>query len=348
MKAVTIIAVILFSIGFNICRAQPNAVFFGENQVYQFVKEDSILLQENLTYFGTPADYCYDSIEENFVISERTIPALIVFSKGGEQLKILGEIGRGPFEYSQPSLVYCDNKSIYVRDGRLSKIIAFDHQGNGKWEKVGFPIAFKNFAILNDTLFFTHSVSPPHNDYLKIFGITSEKELNSFSSPTNSDKLLGIYTGSGGLLYHKNHNRIYFSKPSETKIFYLIDHQKIDSVSFNDPDFKIDESTKLTTNSNWNELVNFITSNSRIAGLFQWNDHLIVQVEHGKENVNRFSKLFIFDSELKVVDVIKISSELKDQIENYRINFSSNEKLFAFRTFNNAKYLDIWTLELVN
>ena len=336
-----LISTILLMMGLGICNAQPSSIYTGSNNELKLVENRTIELAENLIPFGRAYAICSLPNSNNFVLITDQPSSVIRYSSNGLQIQIIGKKGRGPFEYEQPVKLFCDEDAIYFRDGITSKYLSFDSNDNGLWEKTVFPLAPGKFIINDNSLVLTHFVPQLHKDYLKIFDIDREEQIKSFGFTSNIDPLLGIYNDSGGLTKH--FDRIYFARPSDTKLYYLQD-ESVDSVEFTDHDFDV-RKTNLTQNSDWNKVVDYISSNSRVAGLFPQNDYLIVQTEHGTVEVDRYSKLFVFNKDHALIDVITVPSESQSSYQENYIKFSGNGNLYSYYEKRNQKFITEWVIQ---
>ncbi|MDR9417396.1 6-bladed beta-propeller [Gracilimonas sp.] len=339
-----LILAFLITMGLGICNAQPSIIFKGISNNLKLVKNKTIELDENLMPFGRAYDICSLPNSNNFVlITDQQTSSVIKYSPDGLQMQIIGKKGRGPFEYERPVKLFCDVDAIYFREGVSSKYLSFDSNGNGLWEKIAFPIAPGKFIIDDNSLVLIHFVPQLHKDYLKIFDIDSEEQIKSFGFTNNIDPLLGIYNGSGGLTKH--FDRIYFARPSDTKLYYLQD-ESVDSVEFTDPEFEV-KKTNLTQDSDWNKVVDYISSNSRVSGLFPLSNYLIAQTEHGTVEEDRYSKLFVFNKDHTLLDEITVPPKSQLYYQQNFMKFSGNGFLYSFYEQGNQKFITEWAIESI-
>lgn len=290
-------------------------------------------LKENISLFGNIESF--DFIDSNHIVVATSKPSsVIIFNINGQQVKEIGDSGRGAFEYQKPKIVKVHNNKIFIWDAGQLKLLVFDKEGNSIAEHTGFKQAVNDIALSKNLvcLYFGGGYS----GLLGVYDLTAKKFIFKGGQTTEEHHLLNLNTGAGGMTLFKE-GLIYMTADQlALSIIDLNNFQEKDLISLYDFEFTVEnvKNAQNLINSNINKAIEYLYKNSYITGLYIVEDKIMIKAEVGEfkktendfnDNSNRFNKYYFLNDRLELVKIVKSPH-----------NFDEKNKLFA--THKNELY----------
>lgn len=293
-------------------------------------------LKENLLLFGNIESFDFID-DEHFVVATSKPSDVIIFDRSGQQVKKIGRIGRGPFEYQNPKIIRVHNDKIFVWDADFLKLIVYDNLGNSIKEYGGFKVGIDDFIVTKNYVCFYFGGG--FSGMVGIYDLIKEQYVYRGGEPSEEHLLLSLNRGSGGMTLF-NDGLAYISADELSLKFVDFSNFKEKTIaSLNDIEFKVENvnnSAKII-NSNRSEAIKYIMKNSYGDGLFKIGNKLVMKAEVGefkqdKNNVNdnseRFHKYYILNSKLELMQTVKAPHDFG---ENNNLFTSYNDELYCLR-----------------
>lgn len=274
----------------------------GKNNRLSLIREDQVVLQENLEIFGHINDL---AVREDFFITVTDNPAaLIRHNLDGSQNTIISRSGQGPFEYLTPRLVDVDEDYIIVWDANNLKLLFFNSDGTGKTEFIGdIRQAIRTFIYKNEYIYIYRGGSARGN-LVEIYevggdGLTLSKEYGERNEYHN---MISRYSGTHPLAYHNQ--KLYYgvaNKAELVEIDLISGDEKV--LSLEVPGFIVNP--RLPDVRNNRERRSYLFSNSRFKNIYITDKFLICEFQHGSINARtRNTELVFYDYEFNFIDSI--------------------------------------------
>lgn len=318
MKTILYIFFLIFS---TQAKAQlVDSVYVSENNSLALQGISSQPIDESLVIPNTINRISSDE-NGNFVITTTNESQVILYDIDGNQVRILGNIGRGPFEFVKSSTIHIKDGKITLWDHGQLKFVQFDIDGNPLLEITDFRYNIRDFAVVDENIFIYNSGNFD-GPIVEKYSIKNNRFEEQWGEPSEEHKVLMLQSKAGDLLYHKNH--IYFVSPASLEINKIdLDTGEMISKSISDSDFQVsdvrnarelisDETGKL------NELLN---NSSFVRNLLLTNKYLIIVAETGyyTESIwsgldasNRLLKLYVLDIlTLDLIDTFSLPMTLE-------------------------------------
>jgi hypothetical protein len=294
-------------------------------------------LKENLFLIGNIESF--DIIDnEHFVVATSKPSNVIIFDKNGQQVKKIGNEGKGPFEYQNPNIIQIHNDKIYVWDADQLKLIVYDNLGNSIEEYNDFKVAIDNFKIIKNLACFYFGGG--FSGMIGVYDLSKKQYVFKGGNTSEEHLLLNLNRGAGGMTLF-NEGMVYMSA-DQLSLNYLDlnNFEERTLAALIDNEFKVENITnaKEIINSNMTEAIKYITTNSYVTGLFMAYDNLVIKAEVGKftkdinhnnDNSERFNKYYFLNNRMKLVKIVKSQHD-----------FHENNKLFG--SYNNELYCVIF------
>jgi hypothetical protein len=283
-------------------------------------------LNEDLFLFGNIESFNFID-DEHFVVTTSKPSDVIIFNKNGQQVKKIGNIGRGPFEYQKPKITRVYNNKIFVWDDDFLKLIVYDKDGNSIKEYGGFKVAIEDFIVTKNYVCFYFGGG--FSGMVGIYDLIKEQYVYRGGEPSEEHLLLSLNRGPGGMSIFRE-GLIYISADELSFKFLDFSNFKEKTIlTLDDNEFKVENVNNATKiiNSNRSEAVKYIMKNSYTTGLFKMGNKLVIKSEVGEfkqdknnmnDNSDRFIKYYILNDKLELIQTVKSAHD-----------FGQNNKLFT-------------------
>ena len=250
---------------------------------------------------------------ENLIfVNDRVLENLFVFSSYGKVLKVIKSTGTGPQEFIQINDFQIFDDHILIKDNRLKKIIAFDFNGNFKFE-LKEELQSSNFYFSNE--FTTHFMNNDlSNEGFNFLGKSKEEII---------ERKVKIRHGMAGIkmavansfIRNKFKNEIIFNIPFsyEIALFDTLGKFK-NSIEFNlkDSGIDLDKRIKLMNGTLDYSIVKEEGLTEMVTSFFPFEGQYFAFFERGG---NEFQYVFL-DDDFKVISQ---SNKIKNDIDGMKI-----------------------------
>jgi hypothetical protein len=307
-----IITCLIITLSISCAHKSDSTITVGKENAYLECEKISSL-KENLSLFGNIESF--DFIDDNhFVVTTSKPSDIIIFNKKGQQVKKIGSIGRGPFEYQKPKITKVHNDKIFVWDADFLKLIVYDNQGNPIKEYGGFKVAIEDFKITKNYVCFYFGGG--FSGMVGVYDLIKEQYIYRGGETSEEHILLSLNNGSGGMTLF-NDGLVYVSADELSLRFLNFSNFKEKTIaSLNDNEFKVEnvKNAEKIINSSRDEAIKYIMKNSYTTGLFKSGDKLVIKVEVGEfkkdknnlnDNSDRFVKYYILNNKLELIQTVK-------------------------------------------
>ena len=248
--------------------------------------EKTAKFKENMVPLGNINSFGFVS-KERLVISGSNPSQVLLYDTTGQQIGKLGSKGKGPFEYTSPSIIRTNHQKIYIWCEELLKLLVFDISGK-PIEQYNFTKAIKDFIIYENYAGF-YTEGGGDEPIFKIFNLKTKEFIEDFGTKTNEHKILNTFNNTGGLTNCENN--VFFT-PNDKLHIYKINLEKFSKIKYNinDPEFKVE-----AVNAKPQEYIyqpekafKYFYKNDIISGLFCLNDKIILKAQLGKVEIENF------------------------------------------------------------
>ena len=293
-RVLNLIAIIVI-----LCSCQKTS---NKQRNYKKVVYDSLLLQQNIKILGdiTSIDFF---IDQSFVITSQKSRSIYFYNSKGEQFKVLNTIGKGPFEYINPTIIKINEDKVYVWCSELLKLIVFDREGKPINEHGRFKNAIKDFDVYSDKLYMY--LAGGSNKTILEYDLNSNSTINYFGNVSEEHKLLNIISSSGAIAI--NQSIPYFTTTDSLNIYSINKNASLQCYKIHDENFKVnkvkDKSDDII-NNNKHLLFDYLNNNSVVMGLYSSERGMLLEFEFGKYSIknnrvnlsDRYIKFIWFDN----------------------------------------------------
>ena len=328
--------------------AAQSTKFEGTEGNLQLVKEEAVVLQENLEFL---ADFSGLAALPNggFVVtttggstggSEAT--AVVVYDADGQQERVLGRSGQGPYEYELPRFVSTQGERILIWDQPQRKVSAFARDGTRLNEWTGLPF-LHGFTATADELVF-HQAGTTDEELVSLYDTDSDGFICRAGTRTPADQMLMRVQYPVALTVYEG--EVLYAAPSRTVVHRLQPSNCEErTLTFDVPGFSVEETEGYPPNSM--EALEYAWLNSRIAGIHPMNGYLVIEAALGLEG-DRL--LLVFDDNFEHIDTIRYGLNTEAPISRH-VDLSDGQRL-GFVTQEEAngevhRVLNWWRLHAV-
>ncbi len=219
----------------------------------------------------------------HFVIASNNPPMLTIYDTEGTQKNTISNIGKGPHEFIDISIVMVHNRKIYTWCNKQLKLIVFDEMGHPLKEYKGFKRAIRDFSIAGDIVVF-YTTGGFKDAFIEIYDLKKEITLNKLGEVTNEHLLLDIMKNAGGLSIIDS--MAYFTSGSELGINQFdLQSAKLQSYKFKDPEFKVERVKREANdivNNNWPFVMKYMHDNSIVTDILANANSFLIKAEVGR------------------------------------------------------------------
>ena len=315
-----------------------------DNPFYEMI----CVLNETPCLLGEITSLCFLN-EERIIISTIKPSRIVVFDREGNQITCLDRTGRGPMEFLNPSILKSCDKHIYVWCDQQLKLIIYDEILNPIKQFTGFMNAIKDFAVLNNKIYFYLSGGLNEN-LIRIFHLEREEFIHELGGKVTEESiLLSLFAGAGGLFV--TDSALFYSTPSDLVVYsWCQENDLYESVEFLDIDFKVANINNAVQmiNSDRNKAIEYVSSNSVVKGIYDLKDKIVLVTEVGEYNLEkkditstRFNKYYILNN------IDKQVTAFKEEMDFSKISrsFAGFNGSLYFIKFNPAKEFELYSLK---
>ena len=275
-------------------------------------------LQENLSLISTPYSFAMAN-DGQFVLSDFT--KVFLYSPDGEQIRQIGNAGRGPLEYLNPGCVKILNDTIYVWSANTLTFITYTMEGT-PIAAYPYTSAITDFIPASEDIYIYTSGTRDEN-LIDIYNKRTH-EVSRSLAPTSSEHRLLLRRWATGPFLLQNGD-LYFSSYDEPTIFkydVMSSEQalfsKIESTSFSVEKTDFDAIAK--NSKAWSA---FLDENSQVVNLFQQEGELyLLTIEGTAKYVND-----VYDTSARRFGLYSASD--KQQIAQYSYASIGTSGLFS-------------------
>jgi hypothetical protein len=294
-------------------------------------------LFENKTLHGEIISVAFID-KDNFAVSTRKPSSVITYDASGQQTLVIANVGSGPYEFREPSIVRADNEHIYVWCSDQLKLIVYTHDGEPLDEFTGFKKAIRDFVPIGNKIAF-YTTGGSVDTYIEIFDLDQKSVEYKGGDVTNEQLVLSLQACSGGL--SNVGDKLLFMSPDrlEINVIDLNVAEALETIKLEDPDFKVRPvagEAKEFINNEREKAFLYLFENSQVNGIYALGEKVLVKAEVGKWEVDfddkffddseRFNKFFILDSDLELSSSFVME---RNGFENSCLYFSNGEFLHA-------------------
>lgn len=332
MKHIFLILLVGFiSINFSVAQSKK----LGDQKNLKLVNVQKVELTEDKYTFTKATDL---AVSDNyFFISCKRPPIVIKYNFSGEQIKKIGSIGRGPFEYISPSKIEIENNKLFIWDSDLLKLTTYSTKGNEIDEIAAFSEAIEDFKIIKDKIaLFLSGKKSEH--YVKVLNYKNNTMLAYYGNRNEVHDLLMMYTNSGGVAFLDDSHLLYGSPAAD--IIYLSDINagEVTAINLNEDRFKVEvNDVPKYRPATIDKVAKYLFSNSRLSGLYVLKNYIVVELQVGKvEDKSRTNILHVFNKSFNKLDTITLNFEFLE----------SNGEVISATNGNTLYYLNNYSSEV--
>jgi hypothetical protein len=335
-----------------------NSCFLNRNRSNEFedIQVDSLnlvpvcFLRNNYELLGEIESFGFLTTKLLYVTSKNPV-RVYVYDIEGNQRFLLGDSGRGPYEYLSPKIVRQSDNKFFIWCSDLLKLIEFSENGVPLCEYYGIGRGIKDI-IIKDDYAYIYNVSGFDEGIVSVFCLSSSEFTGQkYGEVSHEHEILNLHQCSGGLLLYSN--KLLFAPANKLEI-NVIEYESAsykDLIYVTDENFKIDEFHNSITDLLMDpEFASKLYSSSIVLGLYKTEKHFVLRAETGKVQIERnifkdiskrFQKFYMLNYETFEVEY-SITSNLfsshnscyyaSDGIFLYTIGFDiSNEHYVVYK-----------------
>lgn len=266
------------------------------------------VLQENIELVGEVNSF--DLLgESHFVVTSKSPERVMLYDREGNQIRIIGERGEGPFEYLSPEVVLTYNDSIYVFCSSLLKIMVFTRDGT-PLKEYKFSKAIRDFRVV-ENLLYVYTFGDADGPIIQLYDLVSEEFLSEeFGTKSNEHKVLVSFDCSGGMAVKKD--KLYFTSVDALAV-HQIDMKDMTYTihEVRDDIFKVERISEnhRTFMENFGKSIKYIYNSDIVTGLYAVRDGIVITTEGGEVEMdglmpvnfyaNRFKKYYYLNNDFE-------------------------------------------------
>ena len=275
----------------------------------------------------------------DFVIASGRDRVVLYVPANASDVRQIGRAGQGPGEYLGPVLARARGDTLLVRDGSGGRTIFYRlSSGESLSKSINIQTALQDIVFGDYQLTLYYRGQREGEPFLGHYDLQNGRTTEVENTETSSEhSVLRTYAGSGGLAAKGNH--VYFAAPDEPVLMKLdLTTETTTSVEIRDEDFVVNP-TSPDMRNDWSATVRYITSNSRVCGILALDDYIVVQVEHGPTEEERWLKWHVFSHSLEYVDTLMMDVAMRHELgleHNGRFLASRGNALYTTRTVNHS------------
>jgi hypothetical protein len=209
-------------------------------------------------------------------------PGIFLFEADGTFIRQIGQSGRGPSEYQNPSVVRPYGSNIAIWDAGNMKVTVYDQAGDSVEEWTGFTWSVADFAI-RDSVFYSYyaSVDAP---YLRIWDLEAKEMIAEYDDAESVERAaLSQMQGSGSLALYND--ALYALDPASPSVQqYDVSEGTVTRYPVDDDTFALadlEASSIDALNAQFADVMQFGLSSSRSYQVFTTESAVLAVLQHG-------------------------------------------------------------------
>jgi len=209
-------------------------------------------------------------------------PGVFLFESDGTFIRQIGQSGRGPSEYQNPSVARPYGSNIAIWDAGNMKVTVYDQAGDSVEEWTGFTWGVADFAI-RDGVFYSYyaSVDAP---YIRIWDLEAEEMIAEYDDSASVKRAaLSHMEGSGDLALHDD--ALYALDPASPSVQrYDVAEGRVARYPLDDDAFTLadlEASSIDELDAQFADVMQFGLSSSRSYQVFTTESAVLAVLQHG-------------------------------------------------------------------
>jgi len=307
MKKITVYTFLfffLFHAGLSVCNSQNHSEISIDLKEVEMIP----VLNRNLSYSRFQI---IQPVNNQYVIIHRQPEGVSVMNRNGELQSQPGRSGRGPFEMQTPRYIHYTNQKVYIWDSNNLKFLVFDENIEPDVEFLGIRHAIDGFVVNNKGHIAVFQSPRVQDHFVHIYEVNESNRLTKrkdLGNLTDEGRTLFFRSNTGGILW--NEDDLVWVEPSRTILnVYSTDHDKLLEIPFEDEYFEVGPSPYKPdgnfTSQTLSNIEEYFLSNSRIVSIRKLKEHILVEMEHFREEESIIT-YSIFDLDYNKVGRIEL------------------------------------------
>ena len=316
------------------------AAFVGRNGTVRLQPSGATVLGEGLVTLDDVRSAVVLA-DKSIVVASKAVAAVIKYDRSGRQLQTFGRWGEGPFEYVAPSIVRTYGNGVVVFDSGTLKFVRYRADGSGVEEWKGMTHSLSDFYMDSDDIVgFTGSAF----DYFLLRIDRAAQDTSRFAEGSMLRSAVMSYEGTGN--FGVRSGRAYYSYPDESAVRIVDTVTGSETVvRIPDPEWKVvsgilpaDDFDDLNHALFDGRLLKYLSGSSMNLGVKVLDDYTVAMIEDGHmsldgspvpEGKERVLKLFVFDRQMKLLDVVILNGADRDKVGSVPVGTDGNALLFV-------------------
>jgi hypothetical protein len=307
--------------------AQTNTTeIVSEQGEFRFRVIEDIKLNENIQPQAIGLNHVAFN-DEYLVVSSFSPASVIVYDRdSGNQLRTLGRIGNGPFEYQQITHLQLVGNNVYVNCS-TNGLLVFDLDGEHV-NQIKYPSQFvTHFHVDEDSRSFAvYNNFSSDKYFVDVFDFDGKKVLDQLGLGTDNDVWLRPFTHAGGVLL--DYPELHYILKNENQITsHNLESNRSSTVKFTNRRFispKFDRSRD-QIQADPTLLFSYLMNRSIGSSLYKVGKFFIYEVDHRDESTSNYSEFQILDSNFEYIDSIIITEESRTHFGEYSLSVYQNQ-----------------------
>ncbi len=266
---------------------------------------------------------------EKLIVYGRGGTGIIAYSKRGTAQTKIGNIGRGPFEYTDVGAMNLIGETIFVWDSDQLKLVKYSTKGKKILELNRFKWAVKDFSVIGNDIYFYNSGNIRDLNYIERYDIGNNKYKEKYGERSQEDIFLGMEQESGGLV--SENEFVYYIGPGELSITRLNRKSQEEEIfKIEDKEFKVPEikDARAIVGKGVNEINKTLMRSSYVRNLFLLENYVIIMGQIGEAKYN--SKYKVYTAEEKKIRFYILDKTSMSLLDTFTFSNASNRKIQDF------------------
>ncbi len=277
--------------------------------------------------------------DEYLVVSSLSPASVIVYDRdSGNQLRTLGRIGNGPFEYQQITHLQLVGNNVYVNCS-TNGLLVYDIDGEHV-NQIKYPSHFvTHFHVDEDSRSFAvYNNFSSDKYFVDVYDFDGKKVLDQLGLGTDNDVWLRPFTHAGGVIL--DYPELYYILKNENQITrHDLQSNRSTKVKFTNKRFispKFDRSRD-QIQADPTLLFSFLMNRSIGSSLYKTGEFFIYEVDHRDESTSNYSEFQILDLNFEHIDSIIIKEESRTRFGEYSLSSYQNQISYFWTDESNGE-----------
>lgn len=330
----SIFPIIVFCIGLPcvlIAQSSPVEIKSKKNG-FIFRLHEEVVLMENLQ--PQPIGLNHVAFNDEFVVVSSMLPASVIVydRKSGEQLRVLGNVGDGPFEYRQVTHVQIKDSKVFVNCSN-NGLLVFDITGKGIRQAVYPSQIVTHFDVDESSdIFAVYNNFSSDKYFIDVYDLNGVKKQTKLGLGTDNDVWLRSFTHAGGITIDYPYV-VYVLKDENKIVRHNLNTNRASSVLLDNERYvsPIFDRSRDQIQSDPTLLFSYLMNRSIGSSLYKIGEYYFYEVDHRNESTSNYSEFQILNSNLEFVDSIVVGEEIHSVLGEYS-HSSYNNQIGYFNT----------------